>query len=180
MDEIINQLNGIIPAKYVTYITLFWLASQNLGRVIQSIRNGGGLKAILSGLWLGTNTPKTTSDAPSQGGIGGKLGLLLIIGAFAGLLAVGCTTNQQTIAYKSLYTVEKTTTGAYDGYVDSVIKGLSSTNGLPRVSRAYNTFHASYLIALDAVQFNTNAIAPASLIVEAQDVVNLITNLKGK
>lgn len=99
------------------------------------------------------------------------------------LLAVGlvaCNTTQQRIAYNTLYSVEKATTGAYDGYVDSIIKGVSTTNGLPKVSKAYNIYHNSFLIALDAVEFNTNALAPASLIVESQDVINLITNLKGK
>ena len=93
---------------------------------------------------------------------------------------VGCTTNQQTIAYKSLYTVEKVTTGAYDGYLDSIIVGQTTTNSLPRVSSAFNKFQASFVVALDAVQFNTNAPAPASLVVESQDVLNLIVQLKGK
>lgn len=99
---------------------------------------------------------------------------------FALLSIPSCTTNQQRIAYNSLYTVEKTTTGAYDGYIDSVIKGVTPTNGVPKVSGLYTKFQASFLVALDAVQFNTNAVAPASLVIESQDVVNLILNLKGK
>lgn len=95
-------------------------------------------------------------------------------------IMVACNTTQQRIAFNTLYSVEKATTGAYDGYVDSIIKGVTSTNSLPKVSSLYNKYQASFIVALDAVQFNTNAIAPASLIVESQDVINLITNLKGK
>jgi hypothetical protein len=83
------------------------------------------------------------------------------------------------IAYKTLYTVEKSTVAAYDGYTDSVIQGLTSTNGVPRVAKAFNTFQASYLIALDAVQFNTNAIAPPNLVTESGDVLNLIGQFQG-
>lgn len=106
-----------------------------------------------------------------------------IIAALFGLGLCGlvaCKSGQQRIAYNTLYSVERTTTGAYDGYIDSVIKGISTTNGVPKVSSAYNKYHASFLVALDAVQYNTNALAPAALVVESQDVVNLIRTWKGK
>jgi hypothetical protein len=54
MDELINNLNSIVPPKYQALIG----ASLIAGRIIQAIRNGGGLKGILSSIWLGTNTPK--------------------------------------------------------------------------------------------------------------------------
>jgi len=106
--------------------------------------------------------------------------LLLCALAFLSMTFTGCNTTQQTIAYKSLYSVERVTTAAFDGYLDSVIAGQTSTNSLPRVGSAYNKFHASFLVALDAVQFNTNALAPASLVVESQDVLNLIVEVKGR
>ncbi len=93
-------------------------------------------------------------------------------------LATGCNTPQQTIAYKSIYTVEKATVAAYDGYVDLVIVGSLPTNDFPRVSKSFNTFQASALVALDAVQFNTNAVAPASLAIMSQDLINLITQIQ--
>lgn len=95
------------------------------------------------------------------------------------LLTTGCNTSQQTLAYKSIYTVQKVTVGAYDGYLDQVINGTARTNEVPRVSKAFNHFQASFLVALDAVQFNTNALAPASLVLESQDIINLITQIKG-
>lgn len=56
--DIIDQLNGIVPAKYVTWATAAFLASQVLGRAYQAIVKGGGLRSIVRGIWLGTNTPK--------------------------------------------------------------------------------------------------------------------------
>ncbi len=95
-------------------------------------------------------------------------------------LLTGCTSSQQTTTYNTLYTVEHTTVAAYDGYVKAILKGDASTNGLPAVSKAFNKFQASFLVALDAAQFQTNSLAPASLIVEGQDVLNAINQFKSK
>jgi hypothetical protein len=94
------------------------------------------------------------------------------------LLVSGCRTSQQQAAFNTLYSVEHVTVSAYDGYLDLVVTGKVSTNDVPRVSKSFNTFQASFLIALDAAQYNTNALAPASLLVESQDVINLITVIK--
>lgn len=103
---------------------------------------------------------------------------LLAIGLCS--LPQGCTTTQQTTAYKTLYSLESSTTATYQGYLDLVIKGTVATNDVPKVAKAYNAFHAGALVALDAVAYNTNALAPANLVIEAQDVVNLINTAKGK
>jgi hypothetical protein len=101
--------------------------------------------------------------------------LAVALGQFVGS---GCTTAQQQTTYNSLFTVEHTVVSTYDGYLDLVIKGSVSTNGLPSVSKSYNTFQGAYLVALDAAQFNTNALAPANLITEAGDFVNLVNVIK--
>ena len=90
----------------------------------------------------------------------------------------GCKTSQQQAAFNTLYSVEHTTVSAYDGYLDLVVAGKLTTNAVPRVAKSFNTFQASFLVALDAAQFNTNALAPANLLVESQDVINLITQIK--
>jgi len=100
--------------------------------------------------------------------------------ALSVLAVVGCVTTPKQAAFNTLYSVERLTTGTYDGYIDSVISGQSTTNGVPRVSSAYNKFQGSFVIALDAVQFNTNALAPASLVTESGDVINLINQFKNK
>ena len=90
----------------------------------------------------------------------------------------GCTTTQQQVTYNSLYSLEQSVVAANDSYQTLVIKGALPTNSVPQVSAKYNQFQAAFVVALDAVQFNTNAIAPASLQVEAQDLINLISSIK--
>lgn len=58
MEEIVNQLNGVIPPKYLSLLTALFVGSQVVGRMLHAIRNGGGLRAILMGVWFGTNTDK--------------------------------------------------------------------------------------------------------------------------
>lgn len=91
---------------------------------------------------------------------------------------VGCSILQHKNTYNTLYSVEATTTAAVDGYFSLVAKGTLPTNGVPSVSTKYNLFQASFLLAIDAAQFNSNAIAPQALTVESQDLLNLITTIK--
>lgn len=91
------------------------------------------------------------------------------------LIAIpGCTTNQQKTAYDTIFSLEKSTTATYDGYLDLVIQGQVKTNAMPGVSKAYNDFQAAATTATDAANFSTNALAPANLVILAQDVVNQI------
>lgn len=103
-----------------------------------------------------------------------KLITLALIVGLSTAAFVGCTTSQQRTAYNTLYSVEATTTATVDGYYLAAAKGLASTNGIPKVSSAYNDFQKSFVIALDAAQFNTNALAPASLQQESADVIALV------
>jgi hypothetical protein len=91
------------------------------------------------------------------------------------VIITGCTAPQQQVTFNTLYTVEHATVSAYDGYIELVIAGTVPTNGVPVVSKAFNAFQQSFLIALDVAQFNTNAIAPPSLVMESQNVINIIT-----
>lgn len=91
------------------------------------------------------------------------------------LLFQGCTTSQQTTAFKTLGTLEDTTTAAVDQYYAGVVKGTFSTNSMATVSKAYNDFQAAMALAIDAVQNNTNALAPPNLVQESTDLINLIT-----
>lgn len=92
----------------------------------------------------------------------------------------GCKTSQQRIAYNTLYSVQSVTVGSFDSYVAQVIKGNIPTNALPEVSRKFNIFQASFLVALDAVQYNTNALAPDNLLVISGDLINLINSTTPK
>lgn len=87
---------------------------------------------------------------------------------------IACNTTQQRVAYTTLASLEMTTTAAVDGYYTAVIKGIASTNGIPQVSKAYNDFQKSFVLAVDLAQNNTNALAPLSLQQEASDVISLV------
>lgn len=96
------------------------------------------------------------------------------------VMLAGCTTSQNTVVYKTLYGVEVSTTGAYDGYVLSIAKGLTTTNALPQVSQAFNIFQSTMSLAVLTARGDSNAIAPASVITASTDVINTIAATKGK
>lgn len=93
-------------------------------------------------------------------------------------VAMTCSRTQQMITYNTLYSVEHSVVAANDGYQALVIKGSLPTNDLPKVSARFNQFQAGFLVALDLAQYNTNALAPAALQVEAQDFINLVSSIK--
>jgi hypothetical protein len=93
-------------------------------------------------------------------------------------ILVGCTTSQQTTAFKTIASTDATVTTANDGYQSLVIKGVLPTNSLPQVSHIFNQIKADELIALDAVQFQSNALAPANLVIESQNFVKVINTIK--
>ena len=176
-----------LPEKYQGIAMIAVMAFPYVTRAWHALKSGGGLSGIKNAILFVTNTP--TPPPPTAAGAdnsGGKLGLLSLIAiAISGALLInmlltGCGTTAQRIAFNSLYTVETGTKSAYVGYMEGVTDGSIATNDVPKVSAAFNHFQASFLVALDAVQYNTNALAPAALIVEGQDVVNLIIELKGK
>ena len=90
------------------------------------------------------------------------------------LLTPGCTTSQQETSFNTIYTLEKATTAVYDSYIQQVIFGSIPTNDVPKVSQSFNAFQASMLVALDTVQFNTNALAPANLVIASEDLIRLV------
>lgn len=110
--------------------------------------------------------------------IAASIVIAICLFAVSGALVTGCNTSQQKVAYNTIYSVEKGVTASYDGYLDTVITGATPTNSVPTVSKAYNHFQGSVALALDAVQFNTNALAPTSLIQESTDVISLIGTFK--
>lgn len=108
-----------------------------------------------------------------------KLLVSINVAALVATLVIGCKSAHQT-AYKTLYSVQQVTVGAFDGYLAQVVKRDIPDTSLPQVSKKFNKFQVSFLVALDAVQYNTNALAPSSLIVESQDVINLIKTFTTK
>ena len=162
-----------------------WMIARGVATSDQAQAIVGGIVAALAVGWhlwsafraKATQTAAATSQATSAIPIKTIVPMLLLT---AGFLVAGCTSTQQRVAFNTLYSVEQSTTAALNSYDTLVIKGSVPTNDVPQISAAYNTFQAAFLVALDAAQFNTNAIAPPALIVEGQDVVNLITTIQNK
>jgi len=111
--------------------------------------------------------------------------LLLSVGLFTWAVApvvfTGCfTPTQQKQAVNTIFSIQTATHAAYDAYVDAVIAGEADPKGLKSVSTALNQFNAATLVALDAVQFSTNAPAPTTLTILSGDLLNLIAQFQKK
>jgi len=105
----------------------------------------------------------------------------LIVFLLLGFLATGmtCNQNQQTATFNTLYSLEKSTVAAYDGYLAAVLAGQARTNEVPKISHAFNDFQAAMVLAADTDQAGTNALAPPALVAQSADLLNLITVAKG-
>lgn len=92
----------------------------------------------------------------------------------------GCGTTKQEVAYKTIYTVQQATVAAYDAYISQVIAGRVPTNGVPAVSKAFDSFQAATRVAETAAQWNTNAPASSQLTTLSADLLSLIAAVSKK
>lgn len=97
---------------------------------------------------------------------------VLLIALCLGISA--CNTTQQRTAYTSIAVAETIATASVNSYFDLVIQGLVPTNDVPRISKSYNAFQQSAILAAAIAQNGTNAIAPSALIAEMSDLTNLV------
>lgn len=102
----------------------------------------------------------------------------LMVAALIVTIIIGCKTTQQGVVLNTLSSLEQSTTAAYDGYLALVVQGKIPTNGVPKISGMYNTFQADMVIAVVAVQGNSNAVAPQSLISESATLLSTIPTTK--
>lgn len=102
----------------------------------------------------------------------------LILTVSVGLLLMGCSTTQQRTAYNTIFTVESTATTAVQTYYGLVLQGTVSTNGVPIVSKAFNDLQAAASLAEVTSEQGSNALASASLVLEASSLGALISNLE--
>lgn len=102
----------------------------------------------------------------------------LLLTILVSIIVVGCTTSSQRTTYNTIATVEQTATLAVDDYYKLVIKGTVSTNGVPTVSKAFNDLQVTGQLAAVTAENGTNALAPASLVLEASQLGVLITTFE--
>lgn len=162
-------ITAIVEAKGAMPSAASWLVALFGAAVIAAKDNRALMKLP---------TVDDTQSPPSATRRFGLLILALFLGLFLTTGASCPKTTPATKAFNSIYSVEKAGTAAFNGYLAAVIDGKIPTNDLPRVSQKFNAFQASVLVALDGVQFRTNALAPPSLETEMQDLVNLINSIK--
>lgn len=78
-------------------------------------------------------------------------------------IVTGCNTTQQKQTVNTLFTIGKSVNVTYAGYMDLVVEGKVSTNSVPKVAKAYNTFQGAFNAAVSMVAGNTNAVPPQSV-----------------
>lgn len=109
------------------------------------------------------------------------VGVIAFICLFPAMLVMpGCTSTQQRTAANTLQSLEAGATQTVSSYYDGVLKGVISTNDVPKVAHAYNDFQAAYALAVITAQNNTNALAPEALVQEATALGNLVTTVSHK
>lgn len=105
-----------------------------------------------------------------------KYTIPLLLGLF---VLVACKSPQQA-AYKTLYTVEHSTTAAYDGYLQGVVRGQFKTNDVPKVSKSYDQFQIGMQGAVELAQFDWSAIAPSNVVHLGTVVLKSIAEAKAR
>lgn len=105
--------------------------------------------------------------------------IMMLAGMLTLLLGVAaCNTAQQTVAYKTIASVEQAATMSYDGYCGLVIQHSLPTNGVPAASAAFQHFQNSARLATLLAMNNTNALAPAALGAEEAQLLSLINSFE--
>lgn len=59
-----NDILNLVPEKYRTELLIAIAISPYITRAFHALKSGGGLRGVLSAIWLGTNTPKPPTDKP--------------------------------------------------------------------------------------------------------------------
>lgn len=94
-------------------------------------------------------------------------------------LISACTTSQQGTAINTLSALEIATTASYDSYITLVVNGTIPTNDVPSVSKDFNTFQQGVKASI-ALLGTSNAIAPATIVLQSSSITNKINQIEGK
>lgn len=178
MDDIINSISGIIPPKYQSLIAF----SLILGRVIQAIRTGGGLKGILSSIWLGTNVPKTPNTNLQTPNTKDQTTLpLLLIGALlvCGVPTLtGCkSTPAVTVVYHTLADTQIAVDRALRVYGSMCAAGKVTPQDQAVVDNAHAQYRVAFRVAVATASVNYKSLTPDDVQRLANNVLKLISKL---
>ena len=90
---------------------------------------------------------------------------------------IGCATSG--VVYKTLASVEATTTAAYSSYLTLVVTGKITTNSLPTVSHDYNFFQSIMQATVSVAALGTNSPVTTPVTDAAARVISDISMAKG-
>lgn len=94
------------------------------------------------------------------------------------MMLLACTTTQKQVAYKTLYSVAKSTEAAYSAYNDMVVSGAISPSTLPQVAKAYRSYQTAFLKAVDAAEGDLNQYTPVEVVELSASLVRMIDDLR--
>jgi hypothetical protein len=96
MNDLTNTLLPFIPEKYRPLVGALIVTSPLITRALYAVMNRGGIKGVISAIWLGTNTPKPSAPDATAAGSSSKAGRPLLLAAISVmsacvfLLGTGC------------------------------------------------------------------------------------------
>lgn len=61
-----NPLINAVPPQWRSTVLIIVVASPYVSRALYALRNGGGIKGIVTSIWLGTNVPKQLTPPPLE------------------------------------------------------------------------------------------------------------------
>lgn len=96
------------------------------------------------------------------------------------LIFVAACVSTQKKAYQTLYTLEHSTTAAYDTYIYGVVRGNFKTNDVPQVSKNYDQFQIGMRGAIELAQFDWSAVAPSNVVHLGTVVLKSIIEAKAR
>ena len=102
--------------------------------------------------------------------------LVVLIALFLG----ACASSPQKTAYNTLYTLEHSTTAAYDTFIYGVVRGKFKTNDVPMVSRNYDQFQVAMYGAIELAQFDWSSVAPSNVVHLGSVVIKSIVEAKAR
>jgi hypothetical protein len=95
------------------------------------------------------------------------------------VIFIGCVTTSRT-NYNTLSAVMVTTDSATKAYLDMVIQGKVSTNGVPFVLRTWDKFRVAWKGAVSLAAMGTNAPASETVLTASSNVLFTIQQVRSQ
>lgn len=93
------------------------------------------------------------------------------------LVLIGCATKT---AYQTIAATETAVLAANAAYLDSVVSGQTTTNGVPQVEAAFNDTQLALHAAAAVASGGASAPVPAATATKAANFTNLVNNVIGR